>query len=468
VGRLLPWSVPSMARDDHRQAVTPRVQTTAAEFPEDFSFLLNVLPEHRVRYKVAYGGRGGMKSYAFADAGLIRGAQQFERVLCGRELMASLKESVHHLLAARIRTLGLQSAYTVQEATILGPKWLDGKRTEFVFAGLRHNIDARIEEAANVSKASWDTLDPTIRWHDPKTGRKAEVWITYNPKLATDETYKRTVITPLPDSIVKRTYYYENPWLPDDLRAMAEYARLNNPRDYRHIWLGEPVNEVDGAIFGEQLRAVDNEGRILPLPISKTHPVDCYWDLGYGDTNAIWFMQALGGWFQVIDYDEGNALTVADWSVRLQSKGYSYGTMWLPHDGVDALLHKRLAASAGKSVEMVLRELGWKVRVAPKLAVNDRIDAARSVFSQCRFDQTRCADGLQGLRHYQWAPIASAVEPPERSGGVRRPVDTRPTPLHNWASHPADAFCTLAVAAKHPPKPETAKKPPPRPVSAWA
>jgi phage terminase large subunit len=461
--------------------VTPRVQTTAAEFPEDFAFLLNTLPEHRVRYKVIHGGRGGMKSYAAADAGLLRGDMQFERILCCRETMNSLQESVHQLLEQRIRDLGLHRAYEVQKSTILGPKWPDGTRTEFIFAGLRETTSNKdsikslegativwVEEAAAVSKASWDKLDPTVRWQDLKAGRKAEIWVTFNPDLGSDETYKRFVINPPPNAIIKRTFYYENPWLPEDLKSLADYAKEFNPRDYRHIWLGEPKTDVDGAIFGEQLRAVDNEGRILPLPISKTHPVDCYWDLGYGDTNAIWFMQALGGWFQVIDYDEGNALTVADWSVRLQAKGYSYGTMWLPHDGVDALLHKRLAASAGKSVEMVLRELGWKVRVAPKLAVNDRIDAARSVFSQCRFDQTRCADGLQGLRHYQWAPIASAVEPPERSGGVRRPVDTRPTPLHNWASHPADAFCTLAVAAKHPPKPETAKKPPPRPVSAWA
>jgi phage terminase large subunit len=462
--------------------VNPQIKTVRAEFPRQFLFLLNQQPEHRVRYKVGYGGRGGMKSYAFADAALLRGAQQFERVLCARETMSSLRESVHHLLDQRIRALGLQNVYTVQEATILGPQWPDGSRTEFIFCGLREttsNKDAIkslegativwVEEAAGVSKASWDKLDPTVRWQDLKVGRKAEIWISFNPNLANDETYKRFVLSRMPSSTVVKTYYYENPWLPEDLALLARHAKENNPRDYRHIWLGEPKTEVDGAIFGEQLKAADAEGRMMTLPIDKTKPVDCFWDLGYGDMNAIWFMQSIAGWFNVCDYEEGNGLTVSDWSVRLQAKGYNYGTMWLPHDGVDALLHKKLAAAPGKSVEMVLRDLGWKVRVAPKLAINQRIDAARSIFSQCRFDQERCGDGIQGLRHYRWAPIASAVEPPERTTGEKRPVDMRPTPLHDWASHPADAFCTLAVSAKHPPGPANAtKKPPPRPVSAWA
>jgi phage terminase large subunit len=431
-------------------AVTPNVKTVHAQFPRKLLFLLN----QPARYKVAYGGRGGMKSYAYADALLIVGTQKATRILCARENMNSIAESVHHLLETRIQALGLRDHYSVEKSRIMG-----ANGTEIIFAGLRHNVSniksleavdiVWVEEADAVSHDSWQTLIPTIR----KDG--SEIWITFNPKLATDDTYKRFVLESPPGAIVVKTTYTENIWLPEVLRVEAEYMREHDPAGYRHVWLGECISEIEGAIFAEQLKAMDAEGRLCPLPIDRTKPVDTYWDLGFGDTNAIWFMQPRGGWFDIIDYAEGNGLTVADWCVRLQAKGYLYGTDWLPHDGVDALLHKKLTGDKSKSVEMLLREAGRKVRVAPKLAVTDRINAARTVFSQCRFDSARCADGVQALRHYQWGE-------PSKQGVARR------EPLHDWASHPADAFCTLAVAAKHPARVDSAKKPPPRPVSAWA
>lgn len=412
--------------------MTPRINTVRAQFPRKFLHLLNNGP----RYKGAWGGRGGLKSYAHADAALIRGAQQFERVLCARENMNSIKESVHHLLEARMAALGLQSVYEVLQSTILGPWFVDPRgnkrRTEFIFAGLRHNIDnikslegatiTWVEEAANVSKESWEKLFPTMRWEEPETGRAAEIWATWNSELETDDTHKRWILNPPPGAIVVYSSYLENPWLPEALRVEADYMKQHDPAGYRHVWMGECISEVEGAIFGDQLRQVDADGRLCSVPIDRTKPVDTYWDLGFGDTNAIWMMQAYGGWYNVVDYIEGNGLTIADWVVRLQQKGYVYGTDWLPHDGVDALLHKKLTGDRSKSVEMLMREAGRKPRVAPKLAVTDRINAARTVFSQCRFDAGRCADGVQALRHYQWGPVSAL-------GVARR------EPLHDWASH---------------------------------
>lgn len=110
----------------------------------------------------------------------------------------------------------------------------------------------------------------------------------------------------------------------------------------------------------------------------------------------------------------------------------------MPHDAVDTIIHAKLGGDKTRSIEQLMRAAGRNVRVAPKLYVQDRINAARTVFSQCRFDAAKCADGLQGLRHYQWGP-PSAAGVPKRE------------PLHDWASHPADAFCTLAVSIKQPP-----------------
>jgi len=96
------------------------------EFPEKLEFLFE--PS---RYKVAYGGRGGAKSWGFARALLIEGWRTKRRFLCTREVQKSIKDSVHRLLADQIQAMGLGIHYEVLQNTIRG---ING--TEFLFAGL--------------------------------------------------------------------------------------------------------------------------------------------------------------------------------------------------------------------------------------------------------------------------------------------------------------------------------------------
>src|SRR6185437_15618646 len=156
-----------------------------ANFPEKLSYLFK--PK---RYKVAYGGRGGAKSWGFARALLILGAQKPLRILCTRETQKSIGDSVHKLLDDQIKLLGLEKFYEVQKSAIIG-----ANGTEFIFAGIRQNVHnlksyeacdiCWVEEAQTVSKSSWDVLVPTIR----KEG--SEIWVSFNPDLETDETYQR-------------------------------------------------------------------------------------------------------------------------------------------------------------------------------------------------------------------------------------------------------------------------------------
>ena len=100
------------------------------DIPEAYKFL-----KEPARYKVAWGGRGGARSWSFARAALIKGAQNPEFVLCTREFQTSIKDSVYRLLCDQIHDLGLDSFYTVQRDKIIGRNG-----TEFVFEGLKHNI----------------------------------------------------------------------------------------------------------------------------------------------------------------------------------------------------------------------------------------------------------------------------------------------------------------------------------------
>ena len=85
-----------------------------------------------------------------------------------------------------------------------------------------------------------------------------------------------------------------------------------------------------------------------------------------------------------------------------------------------------------KTIAGQLESLGRRVRIVERVGVADGINAARTVFGRCWFDEGRCADGLHALRHYRYA-----VGEAGRLTGQ---------PLHDWSSHAADAFRYLAVS----------------------
>jgi phage terminase large subunit len=172
------------------------------------------------RYKILYGGRGGAKSWGVARALLIIGAERPIRVLCAREFQSSISDSVHKLLSDQIELMGYgpgqKNFYEIEKATIKGKNG-----TEFVFAGIRHNVGriksyegvdiVWVEEAENVSRNSWEVLIPTIR----KAG--SEIWLTFNPALESDETYQRFVVNPPPGALLLKLNWIDNPWFGGEL-----------------------------------------------------------------------------------------------------------------------------------------------------------------------------------------------------------------------------------------------------------
>jgi phage terminase large subunit len=398
------------------------------------------------RYKVAWGGRGAGKSWAFARQLLIAGVSRPLLILCCRETQRSIEESVHRLLANQVRALGLEHFYTVQAATVFGPPLRSATaddstvRTEFIFAGLKHNIDnikslesadiVWIEEGQTVSKDSWNKLLPTMR----RPG--AEVWVSFNPDFETDETYRRFVVSPPAGAIVRKVGWQDNPWFElTSMPAQREDDLIRDPSGYRHIWEGECKSAVEGAVYGKEVQEAQESGRITSVPCDRTRPVDTVWDLGYGDSTAIWFVQAINGWYHLIDYIEDDGKTIEWYLIQLQQRGYVYGRYWLPHDGIDTIIHGKLAGDRSRSIEGIMRAAGLNVRIIPKMLVTEGINAARTIFPQCRFDAEKCYEGLRALRMYQWGkPSASGIEKRE--------------PLHDAASHGADAYRGVAIAVR--------------------
>jgi phage terminase large subunit len=384
------------------------------------------------RYKILYGGRGGGKSHSIAKALLILGAQKPLRIFCGREIQKSIADSVHKLLGDQIRGMGLEGFYQVLQANIRG-----ANGTEFIFAGLKHNISniksleavdiAWIEEAQSVSKTSWDVLIPTIR------KEASEIWVSFNPELEGDNTYQRFVAKPPTGAIVVKVNWSDNPFFPNVLRQELEDLKARDYDAYLTVWEGHCKQVLDGAIYAKELREATMANRITSIPYDATKPVHTFWDLGWADMTSIWFAQSIGFECRVVDFYQNHQHPLQHYIQTLQSRGYVYGTDWLPHDAQAKQL------GSGRSIEELLRAAGRNVKIVPRLSVNDGINAVRTLFNRMWFDAEKCADGLQALRRYRY-DLDDAGHPDK-------------VPVHDDASHSADALRYMAVAMKEEPRP---------------
>ncbi len=388
-----------------------------AKIPEKLDFLFE---PHR--YKVAYGGRGGAKSWGFARALLIQGWQKPLKILCAREYQNSIKDSVHKLLSDQIHELGLDDFYYIEKQSIQGKNG-----TEFSFEGIKQNTNRIksyegvnkiwVEEAKDVSWSSWETVIPTIRRPD------SEIWVTFNPELETDETYERFVLHPPKDAVVRKIGWQDNPWFPEVLRLEKEALKERNEDAYLNIWEGHCRITLDGAIYASELRAATKDGRITKVSYDETVPVHTFWDLGWSDCTSIWFAQKCGFEYHIIDFFQDRLKKLPFYLKTLQDKEYLYGTHFLPHDGDTESL-------GSTSIRKQMEKMGWKVQVLPRIDdVSHGINATRSIFNRLWFDETKCADGLQYIRHYRF-------EVDENGQWSKKP-------LHDENSHGADALRTL-------------------------
>lgn len=393
-----------------------------ADFPAPFQCLF----EPR-RYKVLYGGRGGGRSWACARALLLLGTGRPIRVLCARELQNSISDSVHRLLADQISNLGLESFYEVQVARILG---VNG--TSFSFEGIKNNVTkiksyegidyCWVEEAHKVSRNSWSILIPTIRKEE------SEIWMTFNPELETDYTYNRFVKEADPASThTLKTTWRDNPYFPDVLQREMEAEKVRDYDSYLNIWEGFCRQVLEGAVYAKELRRAQEEGRLTRVGWEREYPVDAVFDLGRGDATCIWFVQRIAMQFRLIDYYSETGEHVSHFIKVLQNREYSIGTVWLPHDA------KAKHLGSKRTIEEGFKSAGFRTEIVPNISRTDGINAARLIFPNCWFDEDKCDEGIQSLRHYRYRIIDGQYSN---------------EPLHDWASDAADAFRYVAVAIR--------------------
>tara|TARA_Y100000310_G_scaffold63425_1_gene58848 strand:+ start:1037 stop:2344 length:1308 start_codon:yes stop_codon:yes gene_type:complete len=228
----------------------------------------------------------------------------------------------------------------------------------------------------------------------------------------------------------RKMYKASETGLIDDDELQAARASMTEDQyaqEFECSW----VANVPGSVYGRELQDADDAGRITNVPHTRDQRVDTFWDLGMHDYTAIFFVQALpGGRVNVIDFyqsqGEGLPHYVGVLHERTRERGYLYGNHYAPHD-----IEVR-ELGTGKSRREAAHGLGLNFRVTPRLPLEDGIHAARLLIARCWFDRDNCREGLEALRHYHRA----------YSERTRR---FRDQPVHDWSSHSADAWRTVAV-----------------------
>lgn len=186
---------------------------------------------------------------------------------------------------------------------------------------------------------------------------------------------------------------------------------------------------VTGSIYGDLMKKVREENRIREVTYNQRYPVIVSMDLGVNDDTVLWFFQEIGGNIHVIDFYRNSGLGISHYAKVLHSKPYVYGDVIGPWD-----LEIRVQGAEAKTRKQIFRELGIKVRATKKLGRNDGIEAVRKIFSRLIFDEAKCQDGIAGLDAYR-----REYDSYRRISGP---------PIHDWASHIADAMRVYAMGRK--------------------
>ena len=232
-------------------------------------------------------------------------------------------------------------------------------------------------------------------------------------------------------------------------KLLSELRRLQaiHGDDYgKAIWLQEYHCSFDaaipGAIWGDSLTRIQDEGRLCSVPHTEGYPVFTSWDIGRADMTAVWFFQIVGNLIHIIDYWADNFKEIEDMTKMLSEKAterkYQFGVNWLPHDAKPIRL-----GMGGKGViqQFMDQKREYKetkdihigdFRLVPGIGREDGIQAARKTFQFCKFDKDYCGIGFEHLKSYH------------REYDNEKKIFSL-TPQHDEASHPADSFRYLSL-----------------------
>lgn len=204
-------------------------------------------------------------------------------------------------------------------------------------------------------------------------------------------------------------------------------AREMTPEQYAQEFECSFEAAIVGAYYGRDMAEAERAGRIASVPYDPALPVYTAWDLGIGDSTAIWFWQAHLNELRVIDFYEANGHGLDHYAKVIHAKPYKVEADYVPHDA------RVRELGTGRTRVETMQTLGLKPRLVPAHKVMDGINALRVMFPRTYWDREACKDGLEALRQY-------------RADYDEKARVFRDSPKHDWTSHASDAARYMAMA----------------------
>ena len=177
------------------------------------------------------------------------------------------------------------------------------------------------------------------------------------------------------------------------------------------------------AFYSKEIDLAHHQNRVRPLLIIPELPVHTAWDIGRRDPTSIWFFQATEDKIYLLKYYE-NVMQSMEFYIGivrdfLELHRLRNGVNFAPHD---IKVHEW---TNGLSRIDSAAKMGFYFKDVPNQKIMDGINAVRTLFPKLHFDSNECKIGLNALKQYQ--------------------RNERGEPVHDFASHPADALRTLAT-----------------------
>ena len=216
-------------------------------------------------------------------------------------------------------------------------------------------------------------------------------------------------------------------WWAKERRAQGIFMARENPTFLDECW----AVPVEGAIYAECIGRAQSEGRICAMPVDGSNVVNTSWDLGSPANTVVWYFQIVGREIRVIDCDIGQRGTLTERVAAMNSKGYSFGKHYLPHDA-------QQTERTGETMASALIKAGLpgnSIVCVPRChSVWVGINHALEMFNAIAFNEPKCREGLASLVAYHVKKTTSGVAE---------------DPIHDWSSHASDAFRYMCEAHLH-------------------
>lgn len=189
--------------------------------------------------------------------------------------------------------------------------------------------------------------------------------------------------------------------------------------------------QIAGAIYGDQMSAARKDNRVCSIPIEPSLELHTAWDLGISDSMSVWFYQAIGKEIRLVHYYENHNKGMEHYIQYCRQFAVTHnvalGINLAPHD-----IEVR-ELSTGKSRKDAARDMGFIFRTVKRPTTKaEGHQAVRKLFPRLWMDENRAEHGVNCISSYQY-------EWDDKKGVFKD------APLHDWASHGADALQTLAL-----------------------